>query len=93
MPLPLSDVAHIPDADRFELSVNGHTAYLEYIQTRVNFVISHTEVPKEAEGNGAGSTLVEAALAYAQEADLPVIPICSFARAYIENRKRKASEA
>lgn len=88
-----SHVTHDPDASRFELAVNGHTAYLDYIQTAVNLVISHTEVPKGAEGQGAGSALVEAVLAYAKDANLPVIPICPFARAYIENRRRKAPRA
>jgi hypothetical protein len=84
-------ITHDPKASRFELVVDERTAYLDYIQTAVNLVISHTEVPRGMEGQGAGSALVEAVLSYAQDAGLPVIPICPFARAYIENRRRKAS--
>jgi len=86
---PPLHVTHAADASRFELLVDGHTAYLEYLQTAVNLVISHTEVPTKVEGRGAGSALVEAVLAYADTAGLPVIPICPFARAYIRNRRWK----
>lgn len=90
---PSLHVTHAPDASRFELLVDGHTAYLDYIQTAVNLVISHTEVPTEVEGRGAGSSLVEAVLAYADTEGVPVIPICPFARAYIRNRRWKAPRA
>ncbi len=93
MPDSSFHITHDPDASRFELAVDGHTAHLDYMQTAINLVISHTEVPVQVEGQGVGSALVEAVLAHAKAADLPVIPMCPFARAYIANRRRKAPRA
>lgn len=90
---PPLHVTHASDASRFELLVDGHTAYLEYLQVAINLVIFCTEVPTEVEERGAGSALIEAVLAYADTAGLPVIPVCPFARAYTRNRRWKAPQA
>lgn len=45
------------------------------------FVIDHTEVDPDFEGTGVGKKLVYAAVDYARENELKIIPMCSFARA------------
>jgi predicted GNAT family acetyltransferase len=44
----------------------------------------HTDVDPEVEGTGAGGELVEGALEDLRRRDLRVIPICPFARSWID---------
>ncbi|MGB5272221.1 MAG: N-acetyltransferase, partial [Eudoraea sp.] len=40
---------------RFELLIEGETAFIEYIQAKNNIIyLTHTEVPRSLEGNGIG---------------------------------------
>ncbi len=49
-------------------------------------VITHTLVVPAFEGQGVGKALVVAGVAYAQEQGYKILPLCSFARAYIERK-------
>jgi predicted GNAT family acetyltransferase len=44
------------------------------------FIIDHTEVYPEFEGRGVGKQLVMAAVEYARENNLKIMPLCPFAR-------------
>lgn len=76
-------VIHDPERQRFEISLEGHTAYLEYEVDGKEMDITHTIVPTLLEGRGIASALMKQALIYADEQQLKVIPICSFAAAYM----------
>ena len=47
-------------------------------------VITHTLTYDGNEGKGIGKLLVQAAVEYAQQQQLKIVPLCSFARVYIE---------
>lgn len=47
-------------------------------------IIDHTEV-NEHKGEGVGTQLVDAAVAYAREHGIKIMPVCSFARDILEN--------
>ncbi len=49
-------------------------------------VITHTIVEAAFEGQGVGKALVLTGVAYAQEKGLLILPLCSFARVYIERK-------
>lgn len=68
---------------RFEVTVNGRLALLEYIPAGKNITYTHTEVPRELEGMGIGGKLARHALAFARDNGLKVIPICPFVTAYL----------
>ena len=68
---------------RFEVSLDDETAYAEYKLAAGEITLTHTEVPKAFEGRGVGSQLAKAALGYAREQGLKVIPLCPFMAAYI----------
>ena len=70
-------------AQRFETIVDGHTAFLEYDLASDFLTLIHTEVPKELAGKGIGGKLADAALEYARNAHLKVVPLCRFVAAYI----------
>ncbi len=48
------------------------------------FIIDHTEVNPEFSGKGVGQKMVEAAVAYARENNLKIIPLCPFAKAQFD---------
>lgn len=76
-------VTHNPDAGRFEVELDGHTAELTYQLVGDRIVFTHTGVPRVFEGKGVGSALVVAGLAYAKAEGLNVRPLCPFVAKYI----------
>jgi predicted GNAT family acetyltransferase len=48
------------------------------------FIIDHTEVNSEFNGKGLGKKMVLAAVEYAREHKLKIIPLCPFAKAMFE---------
>lgn len=48
------------------------------------FIIDHTEVNPEFKGKGVGNKLVMAAVGYARENNLRIIPLCPFARSMFD---------
>ena len=76
-------IIHNPEKKRFETTVEGYLSKLDYIQDGKNFVITHVGVHPELRGQGLAAQIVEAGLAYAKKNDFRVIPMCSYAAAYI----------
>jgi predicted GNAT family acetyltransferase len=68
---------------RFELLVNGETAFLAYERTNDALTLIHTEVPAALRGLHFGDALVEAALRSARSAGLRIIAVCPFVKAYM----------
>lgn len=77
-------VTHNMDSGRFEVSIEGHLAALDYRLRNGRIVFTHTGVPSSLEGRGIGSALARAGLEYASQSDLKVIPLCPFVRSYID---------
>lgn len=68
---------------RYEVHVNGHTAFIEYMKTGDDIVLPHTEVPVELENQGVGSQLVKEVLDDIQKKGMKVVPLCPFVADYI----------
>lgn len=85
--MPDDAVRHNEPAARFEMDAGTGTAVLEYRRSASSMVFLHTEVPPEAQGRGTGGELVRAALDYAREHKLRVVPLCPFVSAYIRRHK------
>lgn len=77
------DVVNNEKQKRFEVRIGNRTAFTEYNVAGNNIVFSHTEVPREFEGQGIGKKLVETALDYARDNELKIIPLCPFVAAFI----------
>jgi hypothetical protein len=71
-------------ARRFETTADGHTAELTYRRHGDRLVLVHTGVPDELEGQGVGGALVTAAVDFAAEHGLTLVPRCPFARQWLE---------
>ena len=71
------------DRHRFELIVDGHTAFSEYKRTPGLITITHTEVPKELGGRGIGTALAHGLMELIRAEGIKVKPLCPFVKAYI----------
>ena len=77
------NVTHNPANNTFEVWIDGQLSKLDYILDAKNFVITHVGVYPEHRGQGVAAKIVEAALGYARENALRVVPMCSYAASYI----------
>jgi predicted GNAT family acetyltransferase len=72
------------EAHRFEASVEGKLAIVDYNLTQGGIVVAHTEVPKPLEGRGIARRLYQAVLAAARAEGRRVIPVCPVFALYLE---------
>ncbi|WP_223789606.1 GNAT family N-acetyltransferase [Marinicella meishanensis] len=78
------NIQHNPKQRRFEITMNGLTAYMSYRLDQAVLEYNHTIVPKALGGQGLGTELVKYGLAYARVHHLKVKPTCPFVAALIE---------
>ncbi len=84
------DVVHNRGEQRFETWIDGNLSKLDYIQDDKNFVITHVGVHPSLRGQGVAGKIVEVSLAYARENSLRVVPMCSYAAAFIRRHPEYA---
>jgi predicted GNAT family acetyltransferase len=80
------EVQDNPAMRRYELTIAGTTAFVQYRLDDNAIALLHTEVPSELAGQGVGSALVKGVLDAARERGLKVVPRCAFVANYIERR-------
>jgi uncharacterized protein len=70
----------------FVLRINGERlGFLQFTRPDTGVLrIEYVEVDPGLRGTGLGRQLVEKAVAFAKDANLKVVPICSYARAVIQ---------
>jgi len=91
----MSDAPPVTDnqaESRFELWVDGRLAELPYRRNGKRLVLIHTEVPVELEGRGLGGALVMAAIDRAKRDGMTVVPLCPFARSWLQRHPDTASQ-
>ncbi len=74
---------HNEEASRFEAQVGDLVAVSEYQLAGTNIIFTHTEVPRELEGQGVGSALAKFALDTSVERGYKIQPLCPFINGYI----------
>ena len=79
-----SEVIDNKAKNRFELEIEGHTAFLLYKRDGAFINLIHTEVPQELQGKGVGSKLVGGAMQSIREQKLTTIPSCPFVVDYLK---------
>lgn len=77
------DVTDNHDRSRYELTVEGHTAFAAYRIDGEVITFTHTVVPQALEGRGVASRLILHALTDVRDRRLRVIAQCPFVAAYI----------
>jgi predicted GNAT family acetyltransferase len=77
---------------RFYIEENGERiAVMEYVYAGEDkFIIEHTEVSEKHEGKGLGKLLVEAAVNFAREHRMKIIPLCPYANAVFKRKPEYA---
>lgn len=83
-----SEVLNNASAHRFEFHSAEAMARLDYHLQGGKMILLHTEVPPGLKGCGVGAKLVKAALEYARESSLAVVPLCSYVAAYIRRNQQ-----
>jgi predicted GNAT family acetyltransferase len=73
-----------PDRHRFELDVDGVTAFTVYRHKAGVVTFIHTEVPEALEGRGVGSKLAQGALEIVRSRGEKVVAECPFIAGYIK---------
>lgn len=92
----MSDTPRVTDDQagaRFELAADGYLAELVYRRNACRLVLLHTAVPAELAGRGIGGQLVRAAVDKAAAAGLTIVPLCPFARDWLERHPDVAARA
>ena len=90
----MSDAPRITDdqaASRFELRADGHLAELIYRRNGKRLVLIHTAVPPQLEGRGISGQLVAAAIDRAARDGFTIVPLCPFARVWLERHPGEAA--
>jgi predicted GNAT family acetyltransferase len=87
------EVVDRPDEGLLTVTVDGHTAELRYQVVDGHLVLIHTEVPEALGGQGIGGVLVEAAVDRAARDDLVIVPLCPFARRWLQRHPDAAGRA
>lgn len=79
------NVVHDRQNHRFEVSVEGHLAYLAYMDLgKQTLDVYRTFVPDALRGQGVAALLTQAALDFASREGYQVIPSCSYVERYME---------
>lgn len=75
---------------RFEMDVGDEIAELRYRLSPGVITLTHTETPRQYEGQGIGSALVRAVLDQARARGLKVVPACDFVASVIRKHPEYA---
>ena len=81
------------EKERFEVELEGATAFIDYSEQNGVVAMTHTEVPKNFEGKGVGGQLVKGALDIVKNENKRVRPLCTFVAAYIKRHPEYQSLA
>lgn len=77
---------------RLEIHAGGEPAELIYKRRADRLVLIHTGVPDALSGRGLGGQLVQAALDKAAAEALTVVPLCPYARSWLERHPDEAAK-
>lgn len=76
---------------RFELTIGDEVAELVYRRRADRLVLIHAGVPEALGGRGVGGQLMEAAIERSVREGLTVVPLCPFARDWLERHPDAAA--
>jgi uncharacterized protein len=88
----MSDIIDNEAAARFEVTKDGFTAELTYRINGGRLVLIHTGVPDELGGHGLGGELVKAAVRKAAAEGLTIVPLCPYAREWLQKHDDAAGD-
>ncbi len=75
-------------AGRFELEETGGVTFADYRREPGLLIIDHVETPVRLRGAGAAGRLMAAIVVQAAEEGREIIPLCSYAAAWLKRRRQ-----
>ena len=83
--IPGMHIHHDTSLARFSVAVEGGEAELTYAARADGALdLRHTQVPLFSQGHGVADALVRAAIAYAREIHVHIVPTCPFVRRWLD---------
>ena len=76
-------VIHEKENERFVIYLDGSGVFVEYSLDDININLHHTYTHPELRGKGLAAHVVRAALEFAKENNMKVIPTCSYVQAFL----------
>ena len=76
-------VIHEKENERFVIYAEGNEVYVEYTMRNNTIDLHHTYTHPALRGKGLAAHVVRAALEFAKENNLKVIPTCSYVQSFI----------
>jgi len=80
----MNDVKNDKHESRFVMNVDGKEVYVIYSEEKDTIELSSTYTPPQLRGKGLAEIVVKAALEYAKEKNLKVIPSCWYVAKFLE---------
>jgi len=77
------EIRDVPERHRYELTIDGMTAFVRYRRSPGQIRFIHTDVPEGLAGRGVGSRLARHVLDAARNDGVRVVPICPFIAAWM----------
>ncbi len=71
---------------RFEMGEPGQMVFADYRRRGELLFIDHVETPPALRGAGAAGALMEAIVEQAREEGRTIVPVCSYAAAWLKRR-------
>jgi predicted GNAT family acetyltransferase len=69
---------------KFEMTVDGEHAFIDYLKHGDVYYLIHTEVPETLQGKGVAGALVEKTFKYLEENHLKMRPFCQYVQFYLK---------
>jgi hypothetical protein len=79
----MSELKDNPSARRFEMEEGGQVVFAEYRRDGRRLYIDHVEAPPALRGTGAAGRFMEALTHAARAEGLTLVPVCSYAAAWL----------
>jgi predicted GNAT family acetyltransferase len=81
------DIANNDQQSRYEITVDGKTAFSAYRRDGDTITFTHTEVPPELEGRGIAAAIVKHALDEARAKNHGVVAVCAYVASYVRKHE------
>ncbi|BDQ03275.1 GNAT family N-acetyltransferase [Ignavibacterium sp.] len=78
------EVIHDKVNNRFVINIDGLDSFVEYSLNEKEMNLYHTYTPPQLRGKGLAEKVVRAAIEYAKENSLKVIPSCSYVAVFMQ---------
>ena len=79
----MSEIIDNVAKSRYELLTEGHLSIASYQKDDNRLIITHVEVPHALRGKGVAAKLMAGIVQDAQTKSLTIVPVCSYAAAYM----------